>query len=122
MANCTQKTNVRNQGLDEKSNISKKKTEKKYKAWGRAKEKREAIDIRKLVINNNQSVVGAFKKILLDPSTGPEAFDPLIVFETSKNAVPDFSRPESFSSTPKGLFGINARLSNSQKRKLFNKH
>ena len=95
----------------------KKKADKENKARKKAKRKSQAMDIRRLAINNSRGMVGAFKEILSDPSTGPEASDPPIVPETSKNAAPDLHGPGSSSSTPKGILGTNARLGNSQKKK-----
>lgn len=72
---------------------------------------------------SNSRGVGAFKEILSDPPTGPEA---------SGNAVADLPGPESSDNsnspdslsqrpgdkyTPKGLLAINVRLSNSPKKK-----
>lgn len=94
----------------------KKKAEKENKAREKAKGKSQAMDIRRLAIINSRRVVGAFKEILSDPSTGPEASNTIPEFlgpEASNNAVPDIPGPEPTSSTPKGLLGTNARLSNS---------
>ena len=79
------------------------------------------MDIRRLAINNNRRVVEAFKEILSDLPTRPEASNDAVLDlpgpEASNNAVLDLSGPDSSSSTPKGLLGNNTRLSNSQKKK-----
>lgn len=112
----------------------KKKTKKQSKAYKKAKEKSQAMDIRRLAISNNRKIVKAFKEILSDSPTIFEAFNNIVLdlprlevsnnavldlsrFEASNNAVLDFSGPESSNSTPKGLLGNNVRFSNSQKKK-----
>lgn len=79
------------------------------------------MDIRKLAINNSWKVVKTFKKILLDQLTRLDTFNNAILYlpgpGVSNNAVQDFFRPDSSSSTPKSLLGNNARLNNSQKKK-----
>ena len=97
------------------------------------------MDTKRLAISNSQRVVKAFREILLDPSTRPEAsnnvvpdlpeleaFDNAVSNlprpEASNNAVLNFSAPDSSSFILKGLFGNNTRLSNSQKKKPLNKY
>lgn len=93
----------------------KKKAEKEDKAREKAKRKSQAMDIRRLAISNSRRVVGAFKKILSDLQTGPEASN--VVLDLSEPTVPDIPRPEPTSHTLKGLFSINTRFSKRRKRK-----
>lgn len=59
----------------------KKKAEKENKAWEKAKRKSQTMDIRKLAINNSRGIVRAFKEILSDRPTRPEACDPSTIPE-----------------------------------------
>lgn len=99
----------------------KKKAEKESKIREKAKKKSQAMDIGRLVISNSWKVIEAFKEILSNPPTGPEASHDVIPDlsgpEASNNAIPDLSGSDFSSSTPKSLLGKNAKLSNSQKKK-----
>lgn len=101
--------------------VEKKKIEKENKAQEKAKRKSQAMNIRRLVIINIQRVVEAFKEILSDPLTGSKASNNTVPNLTrpkaSNNAISRLLRPDSSGSTPKSLFSVSTRLSNSQKKK-----
>ena len=131
---CGKPTSETKAWMKKATEAEKKKAERENKAREKAKKKSQAIDIRRLAINNSQRVVETFKVILSDPSTGPKAFNDAVSdllgpeasnnavqdlpgLEAFNNAIPDLPGPDSSSSTLKSLFGNNARLSNSQKKK-----
>lgn len=93
----------------------KKKAKKEDKAWEKAKRNSQAMDIRRLAINNSQKVVGIFKEILSDPSTSSETLN--AVLDLFEPIIPDIPRPEPTNLTSKGLFSTNTRRNKSQKRK-----
>lgn len=118
----------------------KKQIEKENKGCEKAKDKSQAIAIKRITISNSRGV-GSFKDILLDPLTGPELlnigepelsntigpepFDTAVA-KLSNNAIADLlriSNSERIDSQISGaktslssIFATNNRLSNSQKK------
>lgn len=89
----------------------KKKIKKEDKFLEKAKRKSKVLDIRKLAINYSWKEVGAFKKILSNPPTDPEALNAVLYL--SNSTLPDIPRPEPTSLILKDFFGTNAKLNNS---------